>query len=623
VNVSLLKILLKRLLLVYGIYSISRIIFFLFNFSYFKTFPFSEILVAFCVGLRFDTTAIIYTNSLIILLHLMPIPWKQGKLYQQITMWIFIAINLIALLFNLIDAGYFTFSGKRSGVELFSMGNDIADQSLVYIKDYWYLVLLLAGAGWLMYKYYPRLPTTKDQPAYTFKTFLTECLTRVIAAGICFGAARGSLGLKPLNVLDAARLTRTELAALTLNTPFQLIMTVQQTGVAEKNYMSQAEANNIFNPVHQYSSVKPSGKNIVLIIIESLGKEYTGFYNNGKGYTPFLDSLMLHSTVFMNAYANGKRSIEGIPSLVASMPSLMDNDYMNSYYQANALQSTGACLQGMGYDASFYHGGKNGTMSFDNFIAATGAGTYFGLNQYPDMKDDDGSWGIYDEPYLQYFAQELGQKKAPFFSTVFTLSSHHPYNIPAGRKGMFADGTLPIHKTIRYTDYSLRRFFETARTQSWYNNTLFVITADHSSTNESAKYSGVEGMYEIPMAIFDPANPRQQVIDKTVQQIDLMPTMLFKAGYSKPFFSFGANALDSTGNGWAVQYVNNQYQLVQYPFVLHFDGEKTTGFFNANDKGLLKASSDETIRHFMENNLKAIIQQYNAALIHNKTMADH
>ena len=142
---------------------------------------------------------------------------------------------------------------------------------------------------------------------------------------------------------------------------------------------------------------------------------------------------MGHSEVFLHAYSNGKKSIEGIPSILSSMPSWMATPYLGSFYQGNNLKGIGAYLQEMGYDASFYHGGRNGTMSFDNFIATSKGGAYFGKNEYPSPEDGDGHWGIYDMPYLHYFGKELTQKKEPFFSSVFTLSSHHPYKLPADK----------------------------------------------------------------------------------------------------------------------------------------------------------------------------------------------
>ena len=514
--------------------------------------------------------------------------------------------------------GYFQFSGKRSGAELLSLQKDISDQSTQYIQDYWYLALLFIGSIWLLARVYPKYPSTerKNQPS-----LLIDILIMLAGAALCFLGARGSTGLKPLNTLDAVRLTQPGLAALVSNTPFQLIMTIQQTGVTEKHYMSNQEASALIRFEHCDTTAQPTRRNIVLIIVESLGKEYVGFYNNGKGYTPFLDSLSQYCTVYDHAYANGKRSIEGIPAIIASMPSLMDNDYMNSYYQSNALESAGGLLQQLGYQASFYHGGKNGTMSFDNFISATNAGTYYGLNEYPNPKDNDGNWGIYDEPYLQYYVHQLSQSKQPFFSTVFTLSSHHPYNIPVHQKQLFPEGSLPIHKTIRYSDYALKRFFETAQQTPWFKNTLFILTADHSSTNEQPKYVHSEGMYRIPLILFDPQHPYQHRISKTVQQIDIMPEILKQAGYKKSYFAVGGSSTDTSG--FAIQYINNLYQFIQYPYVLQFDGDKTIHFYKLSEAELLEECKEFDTKRRMEKHAKAFIQRYNAALIHNNTSTKH
>lgn len=613
-NLTNLHILARRLFWVYTLYSVSRLIFGIANISSFQAFSFTEIATAFIVGLRFDTTAIIYSNSLFIFAHLLPLPFRSHTIYQRLLKILFVVSNSIALLLNLIDVGYYPFSGKRSGAELLSLKHDISDQSIQYLKDYWYLLLILVGLIWLLIKVYPNT-TSKQENAP--KSIWVELITLLGSSAILFLAARGSIGLKPLNTLDAARLTQPGLAALTLNTPFQFIMTVQQTGVLEKRYMSDQEAEALIQFKHVDSTLKPSQRNIVLIIVESLGKEYVGFYNEGRGYTPFLDSLSKHSTVYAHAYANGKRSIEGIPAIVASMPSLMNNDYMNSYYQSNALKSSGSLLHEIGYETSFYHGGKNGTMSFDNFISASGAGKYYGLNEYPNKQDNDGNWGIYDDPYLQYVAQQLSESKQPFFSTIFTLSSHHPYNIPAAQKELFPEGTLPIHKTIRYVDFALKHFFQVAQHTSWYDNTLFIITADHSSTNEQHKYATEEGMYRIPLLVFDPQKPGQQSITKTTQQIDLMPLILRQAGYNKPYFAFGMSGNDSLG--FAVQYINNTYQWIQHPYVLQFDGEKTVLFSRLNSDDQLEVCKEVDRKVSMEQQVKAFIQQYNSALIRNKT----
>lgn len=615
-------LLIRRLLLAYAIYSICRLLFISFNYTTYSNQDLSTLAGTFFYGLLFDTSAIVYTHAYFILLHIIPLPFRNNKYYQRFLTYSFLLINGAAILLNLADTGYYPFSGKRSGIELFHIQQDILDQLFSYLTDYWYLTLILLAAFVLMYKAYKRTVQSTTQVPVSYKEWLLVPLW----LGLCFIGARGGWNLKPITPFDAARMVKPEMVSATINTPFQMIISIQQIGVEPVNYMSDSEAIKAFNPIKQpAANQQPTNKNIVLLIVESLGKEYVGYHNNGKGYTPFIDSLMQFSLVFDNAYANGKRSVTGLPSIVASMPSLMEDAYSGSFYQSNKLISVGGYLQHLGYDASFYHGAKNGSMSFDNFISITNGGSYFGLNEYPHQKDFDGSWGISDGPYLQYVAEELGKKKQPFYSGIFTLSSHHPYHIPESEQHLFEEGTLPIHKSIRYADYCLRRFFEKAATMPWYANTIFIITADHSAENEKAAYQSLEGIYRIPLFIFDPSNPVQQRNSKTTQQLDILPAILQLAGYPKPYFSFGNNPFDTTEQGFAIQYSNNIYQIIDYPFALFMSNGQPFMLCNIEKDVNMKENlltSDTILAAQLTTKLKAFIQTYNDRLIRNKTTVD-
>lgn len=612
-------LLLKRLVVAYVLYALCRILFVALN-PHFLHYPAADLAKAAWYGLVFDTSAIIYTNSLFIFLHVIPFPWRGNKFYQRLLFTLFIAVNSLAAFMNLVDIEYVKFSGKRSGMEIFGMRKELRGVTGDYLKDYWYLLLLLAAmVAFIVFLYRRAGQPRNEKPSY-----LREAVVFIVVAGACVIGARGGFQITPLNTFDAARLVRADLVPVVVNTPFNMILGIQKSGLAEKNYMSEAEAARFFNPEHFPDSAVAGGsrKNIVLIVVESLGKEYVGYYNHGAGYTPFIDSLASRGIVYTHAYANAKRSIEGIPCVVASMPSWMDNDYVSSYYQSNRLRGIGAYLGEEGYDASFYHGGRNGTMSFDNFTAVTEAGKYYGLNEYPDKNDFDGKWGIYDEPYLQYFARELAAKPRPFFSTVFTLSSHHPYKVPDGLKHMFPEGTLPIHKAVRYADYSLRRFFRTAAAMPWFDSTIFIITADHSGENEKPYYQTSQGKYEIPLIIYG-RGIRHEEIPATAQQLDIEDLVTAMTGYHEKIFSFG-NGGNKTRMRIAVQYPDHFYQAVSWPFVYQFDGNKPIGFYYLATDSLMKKNLVNTSSYLVERSgldllLKSIIQQYNARLIENRT----
>ncbi len=615
-----LYLLFKRLALVYGVFFLCRLFFFLFNFNPFGHQPLGLILQSFAAGLIFDTSTIVYVFGLFILLHALPFKIRNYNCYQGITKAYFLFVLLLCVVLNIIDSAFFPFSGRRSGIEIFNFVNDISDKLGTYVSSYWFLVplpLVLVWAGARVYPSHKQIDFANTQTR-----FWSDFLLFVLICGISLLGARGGTGLRPISAFDAARYADVKMVGLTLNTPFQLLMTTQQVGLEPKTYFDDATAKQYLVPIHPAMG-KPSGKNVVVIIVESLGKEYIGFHNQGKGYTPFIDSLMSHSLVYTHAYANGRRSIEGVAAILAAMPSLLNDNYISSKFQSNKLRGIGDYLQEIGYDASFYHGGKNGTMSFNNFVAISNNGNYFGLNEYPESKravEYDGNWGIYDEPYLQHWASELDQKKPPFFSTVFTLSSHHPYTIPANRKAMFAEGTIPIHKAIRYADYSLRKFFETAKAKPWYKNTVFVFTADHSSQNETAYYQSLQGSYEIPIFVFDPMVDSLKLVTATTQQADML-SMVMAETYDKPFYAL--SNFGTSRKGFAVQYYSGTYQLVQWPFVYLFDGEKPTEFFDLRTDSLMQNNilnkSDTETQLELDKMIKSYIQQYNQGLILNKT----
>ena len=175
----------------------------------------------------------------------------------------------------------------------------------------------------------------------------------------------------------------------------------------------------------------------------------------------FLISLLQHSATFTFSYANGRKSIDGLPSVVASIPSL-GVPYFLSPYSGNKINSVSSLLKGKGYHTSFFHGAPNGSMGFQAFMNTAGVGQYYGMSEYDNDDDFDGIWGIWDDKFLQFFARKLNEFPQPFTSILFSVSSHHPFEIPSTFKDQFKGGPLVIHKCVQYADYALKEFFRTA-----------------------------------------------------------------------------------------------------------------------------------------------------------------
>jgi phosphoglycerol transferase MdoB-like AlkP superfamily enzyme len=387
-----------------------------------------------------------------------------------------------------------------------------------------------------------------------------------------------------------------------------------------KKYFEQDVLTSIYSPVKRYTDNQAKNQNIVIIILESFSKEYIGSLNNGSGYTPFLDSLINKSLVFSNAYANGKRSMEAMPSIIAGLPALTDETYITSRYASNQINSIATVLKEKGYYTAFFHGGKNGTMGFDKFAEIAGFEKYYGMNEYPNNDDYDGNWGIYDEPYLKYFAHKMSDFDEPFFTSVFTLTSHHPYEVPKKYKGKFPKGTLNIHESIGYTDFALKQFFKEAKELSWFSNTLFILTADHTAQAESAFYKNKLGNYAIPIIFYHPTDSlfkgKSEII---AQQTDIFPTIIDYLGITKPFICFGNSLLNDSDEQFNINYINGVYQIYNDDHLLQFDGNKSIGLYHISNDSLLQKNMVNKVDEMrdLEDYLKAIIQTYQQRVVTN------
>ncbi|MDE6117318.1 MAG: sulfatase-like hydrolase/transferase [Duncaniella sp.] len=622
-----------NLFLVYLCYEICRLAFLFENWGlYDGTITWSVFWKITLGGLRFDTSAIFYTNALVILLFLFPFHKKEVKWYHLMTKWIYVLINSFCIILNLGDSVFFEFRKHRSSmatVREFSnegnLGNIFGEEFI----SHWYLVvlaILLIIFLWKCYRY-PGTPTTPLKRYY-----LTQIISFVVIIPVTVMGMRGNTfftATRPIAVSYAHTFVKEPLqTGIVLNTPFSLLRTIGQLPQQTPVYFTdQAELDAIYTPLHIPSdSVVPRKKNIVIFIVESFAQEFVGALNkeldNGtyKGYTPFTDSLLQHSLYFEQSFANSGFSIDAPPSILASIPR-MDRPFVLSPYSLNHLNSIASELKNFGYHSAFFHGADNESLGFNAFVKSIGFEQYFGRNEfYADPRfggksEFDGTWGVWDEPFLQYFCAEIGEMPQPFLASVFTLSSHHPFAVPDKYKDIFVEeGLHKLHKCIRYTDFSIKRFFETASTQPWFKNTIFVITADHGSSKRTHDvYKNEVGGFRVPIIFYDPSG--ELPVGKhpgIAQQIDIMPTLLNYVGYDRPYIAFGKDILNTPAEDtWAFNW-DFYPQYFKGNYVMRTDGENVTEIFNYVDDPLLTNNLKGKFEgeHEMERELQAIIQSY-------------
>ncbi|MGZ4056351.1 MAG: LTA synthase family protein [Bacteroidia bacterium] len=541
--------------------------------------------------------------------------------------WLFLIVNSVAILANCVDLIYFQFTLKRTTADVFNffggeIGNDLGRLLPLFLKEYWYMFFIWIALSVLLAYLYKK--TEKNiSLEWNLKQYLRQSLVLIIFLGISIIGYRGGFQLKPVSSVDAGEYTSVKNIPLVVSTPFTILKTLDLQAIEPVIYYTdENELRKIYNPMHLGKKGSFKKLNVFIIALESFSKEYVGALNGRPtGYTPFLDSLIGQSLTFTNAYANGKTSITGIPSIVASIPTWMNEPYISSQYGSNQINSLASLLRQQGYYTAFFHGGTNGTMGFNAFAGLAGYNNYFGRTEYNNEKDYDGNWGIWDEEFFQYTAKTISTKKEPFFVTLFTLTSHHPYPVPEKYKGKFKEGPLPIEHSIGYTDYALRKFFETAKKMPWFNNTLFVLSADHTGISSDPFYTTKIGNGTIPIIYYLP-NSNLKKLDSTItQQIDIMPSVLDYLNYPSNYFAFGNSVFDSLGPHNAMIYNAGLYQFLEKDYALEYEGETASNLYKFKTDSLLNnnlIAIDTAVKRQMDKKAKAIIQTYQQCLIKNK-----
>ncbi|MDP2088423.1 MAG: sulfatase-like hydrolase/transferase [Flavobacteriaceae bacterium] len=631
------KVLIYRLFLIYLFYFFARILFLSFNYELLEVDSLFDFFILEYHGLAFDTTAILYINTLFILFSILPFFVNTKNGYQKFLFYLYFVTNLLMYATNFIDFIYYRFTYSRTTIAFM----DIIDHEtnkwelfFRFIISYWYVYLLFLGMAILWIYLYKKIKIIhKPLVISKLKYFSISNIILFFIAILMVGGIRGDFrfSTRPINLVDANRyITKLQHADIVLNTPFSILRTLRANSFKKLNLVAPEVLEKNINSVKYYQNNPKTTPNIILFITESYGKEYWKSFNqhtdipNYVGYTPFLDSLAQHSLIFTNAFANGRKSIHGMASVLAGIPSFSDA-FTSSPYPNQKIQSLVSTLKEMGYDTSFFHGAPNGSMGFLGFGNILGFDHYYGKNEYNNDADFDGIWGIWDESFFQYMKQTLDKKRTPFFSTIFTISSHDPFIIPEKYEGKFPKGSRPIHQSVGYTDYSFKKFFETAKKEAWFKNTIFIITADHTNQIAYDEYNKVVNRSTIPILIYKPDESLKGINNELAQQIDIYPTILDLIGYDKPFRSWGRSLVgDHQSEPFVINYNGTQYQYIRGNYISTFDGKKMTGFYDINDKGLEMNLISKKNMEMKENELafKVFIQDYFNKIIDQKLTLD-
>ena len=563
-----------RLGLLYAAWLLCRIVFFLQNRAEIGPLAASELPGLLHGSLVFDTVSILYVNSLFIVLSLVPLRLRERRWYGTMLFWLFSVANALALIVNVSDGVYYHYAKKRfTSDELSYLGNNDNTGTVLLkaLAENWYVALFAAGLIAALVWAYRRIRVAPSRIRSNTAYALIHLPALLVAVGLSIGGIRGGFSrqTRPITLSNATLYTASSPKAnLILSNPFCMLRTLGNRSIAYTEFFDDRTLEAIYTPIHRPEaaagdSLAFGDRNIVIFILESFSSEHSALLNpdlypDGHGYTPFLDSLMREGYYFQNAFANGHKSIEALPSVLSSIPSYRTPFVLMPQALA-PMKALPALLAEKGYKTSFFNGSGRGSMGFGAYAAQAGVQDYYSREDYEKRcgtDDFDGYWGIWDEEFLQFTGKELAVTPEPFFAALFTLSSHHPFVVPEKYAATLPEGYTRIHKGVAYDDRAFRLFFQRFGGEEWFRRTIFVFVADHVSSEKFAEETrSYPGNMHIIGFIYTPDGALRGEVGEITQQLDIMPTLLGLTGNREPYFAFGRDVLNEPQRPrWSVSY---------------------------------------------------------------------
>ncbi|REG84430.1 LTA synthase family protein [Algoriphagus antarcticus] len=621
-NLVYLEVIMNRLLVLILLYTLIRFFFIAFNWEAFRTYYFyisiNNILRISFLGLYFDLITIIFLNIPVILLYLIPFKIRSASIYLAFIDFLFVVINAVALFISIADVFYFSHAMVRSSAAMLGVLDGVFLMLYQYSIEYWYGLLIFIFCFYLLIVICKRIRV---------RNVKSENLTFQFAIFIIFISVFSSFAFSVSRSLPA------NVSASVTNTPFVIVnsffndaLIFNNRKLPDLNYFSEEELNKRLDlKKNYYDSNRVSIKsNVFVIVLESFSKDYVGFLNpdSKRSYTPFLDSLSQNSLYFTNAYANGKFSNEGMAAIYSSIPSLMGSSFMTSGFYDNKILGLGSLLKDEGYNNYFFHGGLNGMYGINSFIKKAGFDNYYGMDEYGSKADYDGAWGVWDEKFFTYTAHEIENLKEPFLGSLYSISSHHPFRLPHD----YVDSDFyehPILKSVKYTDYSLRKFFSLIRDEDWFSNTLFVIVSDHTANvdfNFHYPRTSLDN-YHIPLLFYKRGSSLNGEQEDFIQQIDIIPSIIDLLNLDISYFGFGESFLDKNRSGYVFQYREGIYQIADENYLVRYDGNQVIEYYNlksVNDSTIYLNGDEQVVKlDVYVDQIKSIMQIFNYSMNNN------
>ena len=564
-------------------FEIVRLFFFIKYRNYFSPLPLIESLISFIVGLRFDLSTICLIFGIFFLILHIPGAWKENKIFSRILWSLIFLFSTLTYVILFTDVFYYEYGNKHLSFEIFELPNHFLSFGKTVLIEYWYGIVLFLFFISIFSILWSKMKNFLSSKLNTATNILNEIIYFLIFATFVTISIRGGVQGPTLRPGFAFRKGNVLTGHLSLNGVYTLLHTISQPYGENKTFLPEDEAiqivrnivkkeNEIFvdekYPLLRRTLYKESPKklNVVIFIMESWTAEYTGVLGSHPELTPFFDLLSKEGILFNRFYSCGGRTWQGAMTVLFSIPTVYPVGITYPPFDQNVYRSIAHILKEQGYQTIFLHGGERNEFSMETLTKSIGG---FDICIFMDDFDlskveIDKAWGVHDEHVFLRADEEFRKLKQPFLGVIFSLSSHPPYDLPerfkTSKTGSFFD-------SLKYADWSLKVFFEKAKQSDYFNNTLFIIVADHAYRIDK---DNPANSFRIPCLFYTPGGQIGKGISNRIgNQIDILPSIIDILKISTVHSSFGRSLFDNDKNsGFSFMTSGEEFYWARNNFVL-------------------------------------------------------
>ncbi len=414
---------------------------------------------------------------------------------------------------------------------------------------------------------------------FYLKPYIGQSIVSLFLVAVLFLPIRGGLQQIPINQSDVYFSEKMFANHAAVNVPWNVMHSLFNKNLDKTNpyqYLPANEAKRLIDSLYRQQPIvtgliTTSRPNIIFIILESYTSKLVGCLGGEPGVTPHLDSIAAEGMLFTNIYASGDRSEKGLVALLSGFPTQTTTSIIFDPAKTQRLPQLQKTLEQKTYHSSYYYGGELEFANIKSYLLNAGFQKLVSKKDF-SSKDYNSKWGVHDHVLLNKFQYDLTKEPQPFFGTLFTLSSHEPYEIPIPKKFRGDDETTKFKNSFYYTDQAIGDFINQAKKQTWWDSTLIILVADHGHRlpGDDANYQ--PSKFRIPLIFTGGALKMKHVVNKNIgSQTDIAATVLQQMGIESNQYRWSKNLLDSTAKQFAFYIFNDGFGFVTPLGAIAFD----------------------------------------------------